>query len=179
MDEKRKNQIKLILEFDVKSTAQIFMPCWKAGIIQFLSGKWNLFTCKCVQVFLPSNNGCHANPMFRARCSCKISSNIRILTAWKFGLEEFIFGNCSYSYKSKRSFALSLTNLAIDKDDVAAGDGAFLTCRTRLPMSPTPPSNTKSSTRFPSWSMACARTPAGPLKQANTGSNGNVTWLRC
>ena len=90
MDEKRKNQIKLILEFDVKSTAQIFMPCWKAGIIQFLSGKWNLFTCKCVQVFLPSNNGCHANPMFRARCSCKISSNIRILTAWKFGLEDYI-----------------------------------------------------------------------------------------
>jgi hypothetical protein len=41
---------------------------------------------------------------------------------------------------------------------VAAGEGAFLTWRMRFPASPTPPSNTKSSTRFPPLSTACALT---------------------
>ena len=68
------------------------------------------------------------------------------------------------SYRLKRSWTFSATIFAIAKEDVAPGEGAFLTCRTRLPMSPAPPSNTKSSTKFPSRSIAWARTPAGPLR---------------
>ena len=67
------------------------------------------------------------------------------------------------AYRWKRSWTFSATILAMARDEVAPGEGAFLTCRTRLPMSPEPPSNTKSSTKFPSRSMAWARTPAGPL----------------
>lgn len=53
--------------------------------------------------------------------------------------------------------------LAMARLDVAPGDGALRTWSTRSLNSPFPASNTKSSTKFPSSSIACARTPAGPL----------------
>ena len=54
-------------------------------------------------------------------------------------------------------------NLAIAIELVAAGEGALRQCNILLPMLPFPPSNTKSSTKLPSLSNACALTPAGPL----------------
>lgn len=65
----------------------------------------------------------------------------------------------------KHSFALATTISAIGNDDVAAGLGAFRTCKIRFFRSPASTvSKTKSSTRFPSADNACARTPLGPLK---------------
>jgi len=49
-------------------------------------------------------------------------------------------------------------------EDVAAGLGAFRTCKIRFLRSPVlTVSKTKSSTRSPSADKACARTPLGPL----------------
>lgn len=56
-------------------------------------------------------------------------------------------------------------NFAIAILLVAAGDGAFRQCNTLLPIVPTPPSKTKSSTSLPSLSSACALTPVGPLRK--------------
>lgn len=57
-------------------------------------------------------------------------------------------------------------NFAIAIELVAAGDGAFRQCSTLLPIVPVQPeSKTKSSTRLPSLSNACALTPVGPLLQ--------------
>ncbi len=64
----------------------------------------------------------------------------------------------------KHSFALATTISAIGNDDVAAGLGAFRTCKIRFLRGPVSTvSKTKSSTRFPSADNACARTPLGPL----------------
>ncbi len=64
----------------------------------------------------------------------------------------------------KHSFAFATTISAIGNDDVAAGLGAFRTCKIRSLRSPVfTVSKTKSSTRFPSEDNACARTPLGPL----------------
>jgi hypothetical protein len=64
----------------------------------------------------------------------------------------------------KHSFALATTISAIGNEDVAAGLGAFRTCKIRFLRSPVlTVSKTKSSTRFPSADKACARTPLGPL----------------
>ncbi len=64
----------------------------------------------------------------------------------------------------KHSFALATTISAIGNDDVAAGLGAFRTCKIRFLSSPVSVvSKTKSSTRSPSADNACARTPLGPL----------------
>lgn len=68
-------------------------------------------------------------------------------------------------YSEKRFSTSSAIISAMAREEVAAGDGALRTWRTRLPTSPTPPSKTKSSTRFPSRSRAWARTPAGPLQR--------------
>lgn len=46
---------------------------------------------------------------------------------------------------------------------VAAGEGALRQCITLLPILPFPPSKTKSSTKLPFLSNACALTPDGPL----------------
>jgi len=64
----------------------------------------------------------------------------------------------------KHSFALATTISAMGNDDVAAGLGAFRTCKIRFLRGPVSTvSKTKSSTRFPSADNACARTPLGPL----------------
>lgn len=54
----------------------------------------------------------------------------------------------------KRRSTSSAIMAAMAREEVAAGEGAFLTCRILLPMLPVPPSNTKSSTKFPSLSRA-------------------------
>jgi len=51
----------------------------------------------------------------------------------------------------------------IAKDEVAAGDGAFRTCKQCRPSSSLPLSKMKSFSRLPSGCKACARTPDGPL----------------
>lgn len=65
----------------------------------------------------------------------------------------------------KRRWVSSAMAAAMAREEVAAGEGAFLTCRILLPTAPVPPSNTKSSTRLPSLSRAWALTPEGPLKK--------------
>ena len=72
--------------------------------------------------------------------------------------------------------ALSATISAIASEEVAAGEGALHTCSMWRPSSPAPLENTMSSTRFPLASIACARTPAGPLSGegvANTATTPN------
>lgn len=54
----------------------------------------------------------------------------------------------------KRRSTSSAIMAAMAREEVAAGEGAFLTCRILLPTLPVPPSNTKSSTKFPSLSRA-------------------------
>lgn len=63
-------------------------------------------------------------------------------------------------------------------EDVAAGDGAFLTWSILLPMSPVPLSKIKSSTRLPFWSRACALTPEGPLKITKLNVNSKDSFLK-
>jgi len=64
----------------------------------------------------------------------------------------------------KHCLALSTTISAIGNEDVAAGLGAFRTCKIRFLSSPVlTVSKTKSSTKFPSSDNACARTPLEPL----------------
>jgi hypothetical protein len=68
----------------------------------------------------------------------------------------------------KHSFDFATTISAMGNDDVAAGLGAFRTCKIRFLSSPVSTvSKTKSSTRFPSADKACARTPLGPLNTNN------------
>ena len=62
-------------------------------------------------------------------------------------------------------------------EDVAAGDGALVTWNALSPVEPTwPPSKTKSSTKFPETSTACARTPEGPRITSAALMDG--TYLR-
>lgn len=79
-------------------------------------------------------------------------------------------------YSAKHSSTLSAIISAMASEEVAAGEGAFLTWSTRLPRSPSPPSNTKSSTRFPFRSSAWARTPEGPLRTSLRESSGMYFW---
>lgn len=66
-------------------------------------------------------------------------------------------------YHSKSFADFSVTILAIARELVAAGDGAFLTCSILEANGPVPESKTKSSTNEPSVAKAWALTPAGPL----------------
>lgn len=70
----------------------------------------------------------------------------------------------SIIHNSNLRFTSSAIIFAMAREEVAAGEGAFLTWRILLPISPLPPSNTKSSTKFPSLSNAWALTPDGPLQ---------------
>lgn len=67
-------------------------------------------------------------------------------------------------HNSNLCFTSSAIISAMARGEVAAGEGAFLTWRILLPRSPVPPPNTKSSTKLPSLSNACALTPDGPLQ---------------
>src|SRR3954453_10080797 len=63
--------------------------------------------------------------------------------------------------------ASSAINLARARDEVAAGDGAFRTCRARSVRW-----TTKSSTSLPSLSRAWARIPDGPGRTSPTPRSG-------
>ena len=75
---------------------------------------------------------------------------------------QIMFSINRYQFFKPNSYSiLSVIYSAIDKQEVAAGDGAFLTLKI-LPFPYYPPlSNTKSSTNFPLEYIAYALTPVG------------------
>lgn len=71
------------------------------------------------------------------------------------------------------SWNLSAIILAMAKEEVAPGEGAFLQWRILEPTSHCISLwNTKSSSREPSTFMACARTPAGPFTKSDEVISG-------
>lgn len=78
---------------------------------------------------------------------------------FKFGIRI----SCRTRQNLKSFSSLSAMYLAIAMELVAAGEGALRQCITLLPILPFPPSKTKSSTKLPFLSNACALTPDGPL----------------
>ena len=77
-------------------------------------------------------------------------------------LREF-FGDIHTFHRLNVVSTLSDIIFAIAREDVAAGEGALRTCKVLFPTDVVPTSNMKSSTKLPSISSACARTPDGPL----------------